>query len=78
MAALAHGLPSLLLPLGADQPHNARCAGELGVAVTLEAATAKPEHIRESARAVLADDAMRERASPSATSYRHCPVYRPA
>jgi UDP:flavonoid glycosyltransferase YjiC (YdhE family) len=31
MAALAHGLPSVLLPLGADQPHNARRARELGV-----------------------------------------------
>ncbi|UUZ58691.1 nucleotide disphospho-sugar-binding domain-containing protein [Nocardioides sp. B-3] len=30
MATLAHGLPSLLLPLGADQPHNAMRAGELG------------------------------------------------
>lgn len=61
MAALAYGLPSLLLPLGADQPHNARRAGELGVAVTLDAATAKPEDVGESARAVLANDAMRER-----------------
>ena len=26
MAALAHGLPSVLLPLGADQPHNAQRA----------------------------------------------------
>ena len=31
MATLAHGLPSLLLPLGADQPHNAVRAPELGV-----------------------------------------------
>ena len=40
MAALAHGLPSVLLPLGADQPHNALRARELGVATTLDAATA--------------------------------------
>ena len=58
MAALAHGLPSVLLPLGADQPHNALRAGELGVATTLDAATAGPDEIRDAARAALADDAM--------------------
>ena len=61
MAALAHGLPSVLLPLGADQPHNALRAGELGVATTLDAATAGPDEIRDAARAALADDAMAER-----------------
>jgi len=32
IGALAHGLPSLLIPLGADQPHNSRRCVELGVA----------------------------------------------
>ncbi|MBL0749423.1 glycosyltransferase [Nocardioides baculatus] len=61
MAALAHGLPSVLLPLGADQPHNARRAGELGLASTLDAATATPDEIRDAAQAALADDAMARR-----------------
>lgn len=61
IATMAHGLPSLLLPLGADQPHNAKRATELGVAVTLDAATVTPEEVASHARAVLADDAMRER-----------------
>lgn len=61
MATLAHGLPSLLLPLGADQPHNARRAGELGVAATLDAATVEPEEVGARARAVLADGAMGSR-----------------
>lgn len=45
MATLAHGLPSLMLPLGADQPHNAVRAEELGVAATLDAATVTPEEV---------------------------------
>ena len=58
MAALAHGLPSVLLPLGADQPHNARRSEELGVATSLDAATATPDEIAAHVRAALADDAM--------------------
>jgi hypothetical protein len=61
MATLAHGLPSLLLPLGADQPHNAMRAEELGVAATLDAASVKPEEVGTRAREVLADCAMLER-----------------
>lgn len=61
MATLAHGLPSLLLPLGADQPHNTMRAEELGVAATLAAATVTPEEVGATAREVLADDAMLER-----------------
>ncbi len=62
MAALAHGLPSVLLPLGADQPHNALRAGDLGVATTLDAETATPDQIGARVREALADDAMRVRA----------------
>lgn len=61
MAALAHGLPSVLLPLGADQPHNAVRAIELGVATTLDAATATAGEIGDAARTVLADEAMGRR-----------------
>jgi UDP:flavonoid glycosyltransferase YjiC (YdhE family) len=61
MAALAHGLPSVLLPLGADQPHNATRAAELGLATVLDAASATPSDIAEAARGALADTIMRER-----------------
>ncbi|HXH80465.1 glycosyltransferase [Nocardioides sp.] len=61
MATLAHGLPSVLLPLGADQPHNAMRAHELGLAATLDAATVTLEEVGACAREVLADDDMRAR-----------------
>lgn len=73
MATLAHGLPSLLLPLGADQPHNGLRAGELGVAATLDAATIRPEEVEARAREVLADDAMRERCVAVADELRTLP-----
>lgn len=62
MATLAHGLPSVLLPLGADQPHNAARAEELGLARSLDAATATPETIRRSVSEALDDQVARERA----------------
>jgi MGT family glycosyltransferase len=62
MGALAHGLPSVLLPLGADQPHNARRADELGVARALDAATVTPDEIRQNVSDLLADDAAADRA----------------
>ncbi len=61
MATLAHGLPSVLLPLGADQPHNAARAQALGLAWTLDAATATPDTIRRSVEAALGDRAARDR-----------------
>jgi UDP:flavonoid glycosyltransferase YjiC (YdhE family) len=57
MATLTHGLPSVLLPLGADQPHNAARAEALGVARTLDAVTATPDAIRRSVDDALQDAA---------------------
>ena len=45
MGALEHGLPSVLTPLGADQPHNASRAADLGVATSLDAAAVTPAEI---------------------------------
>ena len=45
LGALAHGLPSVLLPMGADQLHNADRAEELGVAVALHAVRATPADV---------------------------------
>ena len=73
MATLAHGLPSLLLPLGADQPHNAGRAAELGLAATLDAAACSPDAVAEAARAVLADTVMRDRCRAVADDMRALP-----
>ncbi|MGC4111305.1 MAG: glycosyltransferase [Nocardioides sp.] len=73
MATLAHGLPSLLLPLGADQPHNAMRAQELGVARTLDPMTVTPDEVATSARDVLADRALRERCLALAAEMRALP-----
>jgi MGT family glycosyltransferase len=62
MATLAHGLPSVLLPLGADQPHNAARAEELGIARTLDAARVTPETIRQTVNEALRDKTIVRRA----------------
>jgi UDP:flavonoid glycosyltransferase YjiC (YdhE family) len=62
IGALAHGLPSVLLPLGADQPLNAgRCAA-LGVARLLDAVDATPESVRAAAADVITDPGYRRNA----------------
>ncbi|UFN46214.1 glycosyltransferase [Nocardioides okcheonensis] len=61
VAALAHGLPSLLVPLGADQPHNASRAVGLGLADRLDAATLTPAEVAERAAVLLAEGRVRER-----------------
>jgi UDP:flavonoid glycosyltransferase YjiC (YdhE family) len=55
LASLAHGLPSVLIPLGADQLVNAARAEELGVARVLPAVEATPDDIRAAVEDVLAD-----------------------
>ena len=62
VAALAHGLPQVVLPMGADQPLNAaRCEG-LGVGVVLDALTVTPEQVREAVSVVLSEPAYRSAA----------------
>ncbi|CUR56894.1 Glycosyltransferase, MGT family [metagenome] len=73
MATLAHGLPSLLLPLGADQPHNAGRALELGLASALDAATCSPAAVASAACEVLADAVMRDRCRAVAEEMRALP-----
>jgi UDP:flavonoid glycosyltransferase YjiC (YdhE family) len=62
MGALEHGLPSVLTPLGADQPHNAARAAELGLARVLDAATLTPAEVAAAVTASLQDEHARERA----------------
>lgn len=62
LGALAHGLPSLLLPIGADQPSTAARCAELGVARVLEPITATSGELRDAVAALL-DDAPMSRAA---------------
>ena len=59
IGALAHGLPMVLLPLGADQPLNADRCATLGVARLLDAVSATPPLVREAVTSVLAEPAYR-------------------
>ncbi len=52
-AALTHGCPLVLLPISADQPHNAARCTAAGVGVTIEASTRSPETIRAATFEVL-------------------------
>ena len=53
LGALAHGLPMVLLPLGADQPLNAARCEALGVAAVLDALTAASDAVGEAVMRVL-------------------------
>jgi UDP:flavonoid glycosyltransferase YjiC (YdhE family) len=55
VAALAAGLPSLLLPLGADHLLNAARCAALGVGVALDAVHATPRTVAAAAAALLDD-----------------------
>ena len=55
LGALAHGLPSILLPVGADQPYNARRCVELGTARVLDPMTATPDEVLAAVTGVLDD-----------------------
>ncbi len=53
MGALVHGLPLVLLPLGADQPTNAQAAEAAGVARVLDPARMTPVDVRNAVSAIL-------------------------
>jgi UDP:flavonoid glycosyltransferase YjiC (YdhE family) len=55
LAALAHGLPSVLLPVGADQPYTAARVEQLGAGVVLDPLTATAGDIAAAVRRVLED-----------------------
>lgn len=62
MGALAHGLPSVLIPMGADQPLNAARCLDLGVALVLDAVKATPESVRDAVATVLVEPRYRQAA----------------
>ncbi|NUP53253.1 MAG: glycosyltransferase family 1 protein [Catenulispora sp.] len=55
LGTLAHGLPSLLLPMGADQTHNAKRCEQLGVARVLDPLTATPDAVSAAVDTLLND-----------------------
>lgn len=55
IGALAHGLPIVILPMGADQLPNAQRCEQLGVGVVLDAVRATPRSIRDATSALLID-----------------------
>ncbi len=60
--ALAHGLPMVLIPMGADQPFNAERCEALGVARVLDVLTATPDDIRHAIATVLNDSSYKQSA----------------
>ncbi|MEA2393756.1 MAG: hypothetical protein QOJ82_1647 [Solirubrobacteraceae bacterium] len=63
IGALAAGLPSVVLPMGADQPLNAARCEALGVGLALDAFHATPEAVRAAVLAVLGEPSYRESAA---------------
>jgi len=53
IGSLAYGLPSVLLPLGADQPWNADRCSDLGVARVLDPSHSTAQDIRHATADVL-------------------------
>jgi len=62
LGALAHGLPQVLIPMGADQPLNARRCEILGVARVLDPVRCTSAEVREAVSAVLSEASYRSAA----------------
>lgn len=62
IGALAHGLPMVVIPIGADQPRNAARCAALGVARALDAVAATPGDVGRAVTAVLGEPGYRLRA----------------
>jgi UDP:flavonoid glycosyltransferase YjiC (YdhE family) len=59
IGALTHGLPMVVIPMGADQPLNAARCEQLGVGIALDAVRATPETIREAVTTILENPSYR-------------------
>jgi len=62
MGSLAHGLPSVLIPITADQPMHARRCDEIGTALPLDRNELTPEQVRSAIQRVLHEPGFRIRA----------------
>jgi UDP:flavonoid glycosyltransferase YjiC (YdhE family) len=72
-AAMAHGVPLVLLPLSADQPVNAARCADLGVGVVIDREDRTPATVRAATRSVLDDPAYRRSAAGVARETRRRP-----
>ncbi len=63
VGTLTHGLPTVLLPLGADQPYNARRCDALGVGVALDPVTLTASTVHDAVSQVLAGPGYRAAAA---------------
>jgi UDP:flavonoid glycosyltransferase YjiC (YdhE family) len=73
-AALAHGLPLVLIPISADQPENARRCAALGVGRVIAPDKRTPAAIRAAVRAVLGDPRYRRNAEHQCRELASLPV----
>lgn len=62
LGALAHGLPSVLIPMGADQPLNAARSATLGIARIIDPVAATPSAVGEAVATVLINPSYRQAA----------------
>lgn len=58
--ALAHGVPMVCLPMGADQPDNAARCEDLGLGRVLDPVTATPATVRQAVAEVIAEPGPRQ------------------
>jgi UDP:flavonoid glycosyltransferase YjiC (YdhE family) len=63
LAALALGVPAVVLPMGADQLDNADRVTDLGVGLVLDPITARPVDIATAVTRLLNDDTYRDHAA---------------
>lgn len=74
LGALAHGVPMVLLPMGADQPLNAARCAELGVGEWLDPLAAAPESVSDAVTRVLNHASYRTRAARMRDEYLALPA----
>ena len=67
LAALALGVPTVVLPIGADQLDNADRVNDLGVGLLLDPLTADPIDIATAVQTLINDDSYRHRAATLAS-----------
>lgn len=63
LGALAHGVPMVLLPRGADQFHVAGCSASAGAAIVLRPDEVTSDSVREALTRVLEDETFRHAAA---------------
>jgi UDP:flavonoid glycosyltransferase YjiC (YdhE family) len=62
LGGIYHGVPMLLIAIDADQPINARCAAEAGIALALELSQVNATTVRAAAESALNSPSLRQSA----------------